>query len=779
MKHKKWNSGSEPSKTTDSRQLAASAQSRENFLAQAGEILSSSLDYEVTVTAVAKLMVPEHADWCAVDILKNGSVERLAVAHVNPDKTRLAKELNHYRNLTLTEKSGLGRVLRTGESEFYPVITDEMLVQKAVSLEHLAKIREIGFRSAIVVPLKIHRQILGALTLVNSETDRSFDLNDLVLAEELGRRAALAIENARLFKNVQRRSRESEAESAFLTTLIEKAPIGFAYINEDLEYVKVNRAFAEPRGKIPADYLGKPVGTVNPYHGKQIEPIVRKVLDTGQPVHDVELSGEIPPHSGNLRHWLMSFYPVSTEGNIRGVGIVANEITERKQVEEALRYQALHDALTDLPNRKMLEESLVLYLDLARQNGESIAIMFLDLDRFKNINDTLGHTMGDQVIKEVASRLRKSVRKDDVVARLSGDEFYILLRDIKNAENVARVAKKIMKALVPGIKIEGYSLHVRASIGVAISPDDGEDVASLLRNSDRALYIAKAAGRGKFAFYNHTQHLNISEKFNLENFLRRAVEQNELRVYYQPIVNIKTGKIVSVEALVRWQHPELGFVLPQEFIPLAEESGLIVEIGKWVLKRICRDFKALKKANLSVPRIAINFSAREFLEANIARSVKDILVETDMDPKCLEIEITETVAMDDLYQTSTKLKDLEAMGVHITIDDFGIGYSSLSYLKRFPIEQIKIDKSFIRDCVKDSQDAAIVKAIISMAQSLNLQVIGEGVESEDQLAYLASLGCDAVQGHLIGVASDFDKLEKWLREQTSLFAASHWKALKS
>lgn len=779
MKQKVRDPGGEYSVETGRRFASTAAGAHENFLARAGEILSSSLDYEATVTTVARLVVPAHADWCAVDILHGDSVQRLAVAQTDPSKVRLAKETEKYWPILLGSEHGIGNVLRTGESELYPIVTEEMLVREAASPEHLLKMREIGFRSVIIVPLKIRRQVLGALTLVNSETDRSFNAEDLILAEELGRRAALAIENARLFKEAERCLPESQAESAFFKTLIEKASIGFAYINYRMEYVRVNRAFAELKGRVEEDYLGKRVGEVYPPHGTQIEPIVQKVLDTGQPVLDVEFSGEDPSRSGKIRHWLLNFYPVDSDSGVHGVGLVVNEITERKQVEEAFRHQALHDALTGLPNRKMLEESFVLSLDLARKSGESLAILFLDLDRFKNINDTLGHMVGDQILREVAIRLRRSIRKDDIVARMSGDEFYILLRDIKSAENVTKVAKKIMKAFVPEFKIDGYSLHVRASIGIAISPADGEDVATLLRNADSALYVAKAAGRGKHAFYNRTQHLNASEKFNLENFLRKAVEQGQLRVYYQPIVDIKSGNIISVEALVRWQHPQLGFVLPQEFIPLAEESGLIVEIGKWVLRKICKDFKALRRSGLSVPRIAINFSAREFLEANIARSVKEILAEADMDPRYLEIEITETVAMDDIYQTSSKLKDLEEMGVHITIDDFGTGYSSLSYLKKFPIKQIKIDKSFVRDCVRNPQDAAIVKAIVSMAQSLSLTVVGEGVESEEQLAYLASLGCDAVQGNLIGPASDFKKLEQWIRERASLFAASHWKVLQS
>jgi diguanylate cyclase (GGDEF)-like protein/PAS domain S-box-containing protein len=750
----------------------------DKFLAEASKILASSLDYETTLTAVAKLVSPRMADWCAVDLLEEGALRRLAIAHIDPAKIKLAAELMDKYPTPLDAPHGTPKVIREGNLEFYPEVTDAMLQGAARDEEHLRIMRELCFKSILIVPLLADGKPFGAITFVNCETDQTFTAEHVQLASEIGRRAGRAIDNARMYAEARKLAEYDQKQWLLFSALFENAPIGFAYLNQNLEYIIVNKSLATMMGKTPQEFIGRHIGEVNPAISKVMEPSLQKVLSTGEPVLDKDVSIELAATPGRINHWLASCYPIFSEDQVIGVGVVANEITERKEIEESFRRQALFDTLTKLPNRAFFEEALRTSILTSEEKEQVLGVLFLDLDRFKNINDTLGHTVGDHILKEVSTRLRHSVRKDDLVSRLAGDEFMILLRDVKTAENAARVAKKLQKALAPSIKSDAYTLHAVASIGIAMYPENGRDVENLFRNADAALHSAKARGRNRFEFYDTKLNDRASEQINLEGAFRQALEKNELRVHYEPIVDIRTGKILSLEALVRWQHPQRGLLAPGQFISVAEETGLIVPMGRWVLRRICRDFKALQKSGkVMVPRIAVNLSAREFLEANLVRNIREILAETEMDPSNLELEITESIAMDDFFKTSDKLNELDQMGIRITIDDFGTGYSSLSYLKKFPIRKLKIDRSFVQDCTENMQDAALVKAIIAMAQSLHLMVVAEGVEKEEQLRYLASLGCDAVQGKLIALARDTRELNLWFKDRTSLFAQSYWKAM--
>ncbi|HEY9644291.1 MAG TPA: EAL domain-containing protein [Coleofasciculaceae cyanobacterium] len=424
------------------------------------------------------------------------------------------------------------------------------------------------------------------------------------------------------------------------------------------------------------------------------------------------------------------------------------DITERQRTEARIRYQASHDLLTGLPNRMMFNDRLSKALFQAAQNRSQIAVMFLDLDRFKLINDSLGHAAGDQLLQEVARRLKACLRESDLVARWAGDEFTLLLSNLYGIEDATRIAQKILAALRPDYDLEGRTLHVSSSIGIAVYPTDGEDVKTLLKNADAALYRAKDSGRNGYSLYTSTLNSDAAEWLTLENHLHYALERQELILYYQPQVNVVTGEIVQMEALLRWRHPDLGIVSPGRFIPIAEENGLIVPIGEWVLRTACAQNRAWQSAGLSPVRVAVNLSARQLCEPKLLEMIGRVLQETQLHPRYLELEITETIVMKNVERTCTILNELRHMGVSTAMDDFGTGYSSLGYLKKFPFHTLKIDQSFVRDLNTDPNDKAIVAAIIAMGKVLNLQLVAEGVETNIQKHSLLSLECQVMQGYL-------------------------------
>ncbi len=427
---------------------------------------------------------------------------------------------------------------------------------------------------------------------------------------------------------------------------------------------------------------------------------------------------------------------------------IVRDITERMQAQQRLQYLAHHDALTSLPNRAMFLERLDHALTRARWTKRPLAVLFLDLDRFKNINDTLGHDIGDGALRVTAERLKSCVREGDTVARLGGDEFTVLLEDIANSADVPAVAQKITDALSRPFELEGREFAITTSIGISLFPNDGDDSLKLLRNADTAMYRAKDQGRNKFQFYSAEMSAKALEKFMLENSLRHALEREEFLLYYQPQVNLSTGRIGGVEALLRWQHPDLGLIPPVQFIPVAEETGLMKSIDEWVLRAACAQAQAWQSAGTPPVSMTVNLSGRTLSEPGLADTVGQALRATGLAPRFLELEITENVIMQNAPATVEMLAALNRMGVRLAIDDFGTGYSSLSYLKRFPIDTLKIDQSFVRDITTDSNDASIVTAIIAMGHGLGLKVIAEGVETQGQLGFLRNQGCDGIQGFL-------------------------------
>jgi diguanylate cyclase (GGDEF)-like protein len=384
----------------------------------------------------------------------------------------------------------------------------------------------------------------------------------------------------------------------------------------------------------------------------------------------------------------------------------------------------------------------------AQRRRTKLAVLFLDLDRFKEVNDTLGHEAGDLLLKEAATRLKAHVRKADTIARIGGDEFNLILTDIIRAEDTAEIARNIVNAFQKAFIIAGHELHATTSIGISIFPDDSREIEALVRYADIAMYHAKENGRNTFRFYNPSINVRSIERMKLESWLRQTIARGELSVHYQPQIDIKTEKIFYAEALVRWNHPERGLLLPKDFLPLAEETGFITTIDEWVLRTVCTQAKSWKDAGLDSFCVTVNLSARQFQSPDLVKMISSTLEETGMAPSCLDIEVTENTAMSNIEQTASQLRELSEMGVHISIDDFGTGYSSLNYLKKLPIERIKIDKSFIQDIAVNSDDRAIISAVTSMARKMGIRTVAEGVETEEQFAFVKEAGCDEMQGFL-------------------------------
>lgn len=439
------------------------------------------------------------------------------------------------------------------------------------------------------------------------------------------------------------------------------------------------------------------------------------------------------------------------------------EVEERRLAEARANFLAHHDRLTGLPNRALFMERLQHSIARAGRTGRSVAVLFLDLDRFKTINDSLGHATGDEMLKVVGSICSKDLRETDTVARLGGDEFIFCLGDVGLAEEAGGVARRILSDISQGIDIGGHVLHANASIGISVYPADGADAATLIRNADTAMYHAKDDGRGTFHFFQQHMTDRVKRRLSLEIGLRGALERNEFVLQFQPIVQVGNGELVGAEALVRWNHPERGLVSPAEFISVAEEIGLIVPLGEWILNQACAQAVKWVSAAGYRPFIGVNLSSRQFQDGNLTAIVEKALARSGLSPTRLELEITESILMNQSEHSIRRLRDFETIGVRLAIDDFGTGYSSLGYLKRFPVSTLKIDRSFLHDVARDADDRAIVTAVMAMARSLGLSVTAEGVERPEQVAFLREIGCNNAQGYLYGrpiSAEEFELLVK-------------------
>jgi len=509
--------------------------------------------------------------------------------------------------------------------------------------------------------------------------------------------------------------------------------------------ISANQAFSVITGYREADVLGQAPGMLFTQGAEALQrPEIRGDLDAAG-----QWSGELQFRRRNgewFTGWASISAVIAANGTLTHYFLVFSDITERKEAERQIHRLAYYDPLTGLPNRMLFYSLLEQALATAHRNHTHGAVLFLDLNRFKNINDSFGHTPADALLKEVGRRLAMTLRKEDVVSRLGGDEFVIALLDISRREHAGHVAQKLLAALAEPFLVENHEVLLSASVGISIFPDDGRDTETLLKNADVAMYRAKKLGTSAHIFYSHEMNLRSFEQLKLEGALRRATERGELCLHYQPQLDLASGRITGAEALLRWHHPEQGMIPPAQFIPIAEETGLIIPIGEWVIDAACRQIREWMDLGLPQVRIAVNLSTRQF-SATLPQMILGIIARHGVPNNALELEITESMLMHNADSVVEMMREFGEAGILMSLDDFGTGYSSLSYLKRFPIDNLKIDQSFVRGIPADQDDSAIARAIISMAKNLRLSVIAEGVETAEQLEFLRDAGCDEIQGY--------------------------------
>lgn len=530
--------------------------------------------------------------------------------------------------------------------------------------------------------------------------------------------------------------------------IFEDAIVGIFQATPDGRPISINSALAEILGyESPKQMLAEVSNLVHEVfvHPEQMVA-VNRVLEEQGSLRGAEF--ELYHKDRSKRSVMTNMRAVRDSGgsSLSFIEGTIEDITDRKRAEERVQYLAFYDALTGLPNRTLLQDRLEKALASARRHNERVGVLFVDLDHFKGINDTLGHSFGDQVLQEVAERLKRWAREQDTVARLGGDEFVLALTGLRDIPDAAVAAERIMDAMTTEFVVQGRRFNLSCCIGISICPDHGANGETLVKNADAAMYCAKESGRNAFRFFTEEMNAQVTERLDIEHNLRQALENNELFLMYQPQTDLATGKIIGMEALLRWRHPRMGLVPPDKFIRVAENTGLILPIGKWVLKRACLEARRWQDQGIGVP-VAVNVSAVQFRQEGFRDVVRTALQEADLAPHLLELELTESLLLATGDLTFPLLQELKAMGVKLAIDDFGTGYSSLSYLRQFPVNKLKIDRSFIKAVALNTDDAAITAAIISMGRSLNLKVIAEGVENEGQISFLRTHQCDEMQGY--------------------------------
>jgi diguanylate cyclase (GGDEF)-like protein/PAS domain S-box-containing protein len=568
--------------------------------------------------------------------------------------------------------------------------------------------------------------------------------NKVSFVDQRGEVAGLigVITDVTRYKETERALEASEARFRVLT---ESSLDLISVVDADLRILYQSPALRHLLGYEPADTVGRNVSEL--IHQDDMEHVraaLRRIIEARQSIEPVEF--RIRHRDGMWRTFESLGTNCLSNPHIHGVVFNSRDVTDRKVIQQRIQHLAYHDNLTGLPNRSLLQDRLAHSIARAERSNRKVAVLFIDLDNFKNINDTLGHDVGDELLRQVSRKLSECVRLEDTIARQGGDEFIVLLDSLEDGRGASIVAQKILNSLRQPFVLSGTEQHVSGSVGIALYPEDGRDAQTLMKNADTAMFHGKGLGKNTYQYFTAQMNIAVKRRMTLESALRRAVMQKDFVLNYQPQINLETGEIIAVEALVRWKTEDSGTVMPGDFIPLAEETGLINEIGEWVLREGCRQAKEWQSMGLTQRRMAINLSARQFSDRGFLDMVTRVLAETGLEPECLELEITESQVMRQTEGMIMLLNKLSEMGVQLAIDDFGTGYSSLSYLKRLPIQKLKIDQSFVRDITVDPNDTAIVVAIINMARSLDLETIAEGVETAGQLALLRSKGCRVGQG---------------------------------
>jgi diguanylate cyclase (GGDEF)-like protein/PAS domain S-box-containing protein len=571
-------------------------------------------------------------------------------------------------------------------------------------------------------------------------------------------------ESNQSFDNLNRlQSQLVRAEEKY-RAIFEDAVIGIFQTTPDGQPISINRALAEMhKYESPEQFLTEVSDVVSQLF---VDPRRMNDLRERLKKDGIVRGAEVEVYcSDRTKRWVLMNLRAASDsaGNIVLHEGTVEDITDRKAAEERVQYLAYYDALTGLSNRTLVRDRLAKALASARRQGEKVALLFLDLDRFKDINDSLGHAVGDLLLQEVAQRLKTWAREQDTVARLSGDEFLIVITKVKDISDAAVAAERLMDAMTPEFEVQGHTLDVTCSLGISIFPDHGADAETLIKNADAAMYCSKDCGRNNYRFFTEDMNARVMERLTLERSLRLALEKKELFLVYQPQMDIRTGQIIGLEALLRWQHSELGLVSPDRFIKIAENSGLIIPIGEWVLRTACSQVRQWQDEGLLAVPVSVNVSAVQFRQEGFQDLVGKVLQESRLASQYLELELTESMLLSNAQVTFSVLQELRTMGLKLAIDDFGTGYSSLSYLKQFPFSKLKIDRSFIREVAVNPDDAAITAAIIAMARKLSLKVLAEGVETEEQMAFLRSHQCDEIQGYYFSKPLDAVKAREILR----------------
>ncbi|HET9403489.1 MAG TPA: EAL domain-containing protein, partial [Burkholderiales bacterium] len=655
-----------------------------------------------------------------------------------------------------------GGLLRRAWFEKEPTWIED--VQREESFNRKETALKFGLHSAYSFPIIAGTEVIGVMEFFGRQP-RQPDSMLLQISGSIGRQIG---------QFVQRKQAESalkESEQQF-RQLAENIPQVFWITDvEQHEAIYVSPAWEEITGR-PLDQIHRNARSwLDSVHEEDRARVknARKSATGG----GYDESFRIVRPDGSVRWVHDRAFPVQDDtGAVYRIAGIAEDVTERKLAETQLMQLAHYDVLTNLPNRVLFYDRLKQALAQARRNQWNVGVLFIDVDRFKNVNDTLGHAMGDKLLQQVSERLTGAVRAGDTVGRLGGDEFSIVLSNLTSAQDANLVAQKIMAGFNEPFKLDSAEIYVTASIGITLYPDDSVEQDTLIKNADAAMYRAKELGRNSFQFYMPEMNTRAQALLSMESSLRRALDRGEFILHYQPKASAATGEITGVEALLRWQSPERGLISPAEFIPVLEETGLIVPVGDWVIKAACAQVKAWQRSGVEPVPVAVNLSARQFQSPKLGASIVAAVEESGIEPRFLELEITESSLMQNADGAISTLQYLKSCGINVSIDDFGTGYSSLAYLKRFPLDALKIDRSFVRDITSDPDDATITRAVISMAHSLGLKVVAEGVETESQFEFLAENGCDEIQGYYFSRPLTADDCGSWLGEKRRLVRLS-------
>ena len=628
----------------------------------------------------------------------------------------------------------------------------------------MGRLEFFSLRAVAAFPVRRRGTAVGALVIYSARKD-AFDDQFRTLLTEIANSISFALDDLDR-ENLRRAAEQALRDSEQRYHLVmEGAGDAIILMEESGKIVEVNRRAVEQFGYSRDALLGM--------HGSELFPPEVQAEVKARYDRLVQTGERIDSTSTAMRRDQRTFPMDIVESRVELQGkclmlAIFRDISERKAAEERIHYLAYHDSLTGLPNRTLLIDRLEQAIRQAHRHNAMLGVIFIDLDNFKTVNDTLGHEFGDELLQGAAMRIRSALRSEDTVARLGGDEFIVLISDPKTTQDVAYVAAKIIESMAVPFIISGHTFHITCSIGMSVYPRDGKDSGVLMRTADEALYQVKKEGRNHAAFHTPEMHAAALEYVRMENDLREALKGNQFLLHYQPQVDLQTGKIIGAEALVRWLHPQRGLVPPTKFIALAEEKGIILPLGTWILEEACRQTRAWQRDGVPVVPVSVNLSPLQCREVTLAHTVRRVLRETGLNPALLELEITESTLMAQTETLRARMIEIKNLGIRFSLDDFGTGYSSLSYLTRFPIDTLKIDRSFVRDMIDDPKDLAVVDTIVDLADNLQLRTVAEGVEKMEQITLLKLLGCHSIQGYYFSRPVPADDFQRMLSDDTRL-----------